>query len=133
MNNRELFFRHLGQTSPSPIVLEIVKAEGLYLEDVNGKKYLDAIGGISVCNTGHRHPDVVRAIKDQSDRYLHVLVYGEIIQSPQVAYAEMLALHLPSELNSLYFTNSGTEATEGAMKLAKRFTGRTEIVAFNHS
>ncbi len=133
MNQRELFFKHLGQTSPAPLGLEIVRAEGVYLYDVTGKKYLDAIGGISVCNTGHRHPDVISAIKDQADRFLHVLVYGELIQSPQVEYAHLLASYLPEKLQSVYFTNSGTEATEGAMKLAKRFTGRTEIVAFDYS
>ena len=133
MNQREIFFKHLGQTSPAPIALEIVRAEGLYLYDAAGKKYLDAIGGISVCNTGHRHPAVVQAIRDQADRYLHVLVYGELIQSPQVEYAHLLASHLPSNLQSVFFTNSGTEATEGAMKLAKRVTGRTEIVGFDYS
>ncbi len=133
MNQRELFFKHIGQTSPAPLGLEIVRAEGVYLYDVAGKKYLDAIGGISVCNTGHRHPDVISAIKDQADRYLHVLVYGELIQSPQVEYAHTLASYLPEKLQSVYFTNSGTEATEGAMKLAKRVTGRTEIVAFDYS
>ncbi len=133
MNQRELFYKHLGQTSTSPIALEIVSAEGLYLYDVSGKKYLDAIGGISVCNTGHRHPKVVKAIRDQTDRYLHVLVYGELIQSPQVEYAHFIASHLPQNLHSVFFTNSGTEATEGAMKLAKRVTGRTEIVGFEKS
>lgn len=133
MHQRELFFKHLGQTSPAPLGLEIVRAEGVYLYDVTGKKYLDAIGGISVCNTGHRHPEVVSAIKDQADRYLHLLVYGELIQSPQVEYAHMLAGYLPEKLQSVYFTNSGAEATEGAMKLAKRVTGRTEIAGFDHS
>ncbi len=133
MNHRELFFRHLGQTSLSPIGLEIVRAEGVYLFDITGKKYLDAIGGISVCNTGHRHPDVVRAIREQADRFLHILVYGELIQSPQVEYAHLLAQHLPASLQSVFFTNSGTEATEGAMKLAKRFTGRIEMIGFDYS
>jgi acetylornithine/N-succinyldiaminopimelate aminotransferase len=133
MNQRELFYKHLGQTSPSPIALEIVRAEGQYLYDVSGKKYLDAIGGISVCNTGHRHPDVVQAIRDQADRYLHILVYGELIQSPQVEYAHFLSSHLPDNLQSVFFTNSGTEATEGAMKLAKRVTGRMEIAGFEKS
>jgi len=133
MNQRELFYKHLGQTSPSPIALEIVRAEGQYLYDVSGKKYLDAIGGISVCNTGHRHPDVVQAIREQADRYLHVLVYGELIQSPQVEYSHFLSLHLPDNLQSVFFTNSGTEATEGAMKLAKRVTGRMEIAGFEKS
>jgi acetylornithine/succinyldiaminopimelate/putrescine aminotransferase len=133
MNNRELFLKHVAQTSPSPIGLEIVKAEGTYLYDASGKKYLDLIGGISVCNTGHRHPKVVEAIKKQADEYLHVLVYGEFIQSPQVQYATLLTQHLPSSLNSVYFTNSGAEAVEGAMKLAKRFTNRTQIIAFKNS
>jgi acetylornithine/N-succinyldiaminopimelate aminotransferase len=133
MNQRELFFKHLGQTSPAPLALEIVKAEGVYLYDASGKKYLDSIGGISVCNTGHRHPDIVQAIRDQADRYLHILVYGELIQSPQVEYAHFLAGSLPENLQSVFFTNSGTEATEGAMKLAKRVTGRTEIVGFENS
>ena len=133
MNQRVLFFRHLGQTSPSPLALEIVRAEGVYLYDVAGKKYLDAIGGISVCSTGHRHPDVLQAIRDQTDRFLHIMVYGELIQTPQVDFASFLAEHLPENLQSVFFTNSGAEATEGAMKLAKRVTGRTEIVAFENS
>jgi acetylornithine/N-succinyldiaminopimelate aminotransferase len=130
---RRLFLRHVAQTSPNPLGLEISKAEGLYLYDVSGKQYLDLIGGISVCNTGHRHPRVVQAIKDQADKYLHLLVYGELIQSPQVQYAALLAANLPASLNTVYFTNSGTEATEGAMKLAKRVTRRTDIVAFRQS
>jgi acetylornithine/N-succinyldiaminopimelate aminotransferase len=133
MNQREIFFRHLGQTSAAPLALEIVRAEGVYLFEASGKKYLDAIGGISVCNTGHRHPDVVRAIRDQTDRFLHIMVYGELIQSPQVEYAFLLASHLPATLQSVFFTNSGTEATEGAMKLAKRTTGRMEIAGFERA
>jgi len=133
MNQRELFYKHLAQTSPAPLGLEIVRAEGLYLYDGVGNKWLDAIGGISVCNTGHRHPDVVAAIKDQADRFLHLLVYGELIQSPQVDYAHWLAQHLPEKLQSVYFTNSGAEATEGAMKLAKRVSGRTEMIGFEKS
>jgi len=131
--NHRLFLQHVAQTSSAPLAIEIAKAEGLYLHDPAGKTYLDLIGGISVCNTGHRHPRVVQAIKDQADRYLHLLVYGELIQSPQVEYATLLAGELPPSLNAVYFTNSGAEATEGAMKLAKRVTGRTEIVAFNQS
>lgn len=137
MDTRALFLRHLAQTSPQPIGLqiglEIVKAEGTRLFDADGKSYIDLIGGISVCNTGHRHPRVVEAIKKQVDQYLHLLVYGELIQSPQVEYATMLASLLPPSLDCVYFTNSGAEATEGAMKLAKRLTGRVEIVAFNQS
>jgi acetylornithine/succinyldiaminopimelate/putrescine aminotransferase len=133
MNQRELFFRHVAQTSPSPLALEIVKAEGALLYDVNGKEYIDLIGGISVANVGHRHPKVIEAIKAQLDAYLHIMVYGEFIETPQVEYAKLLTDHLPSSLNSVYFTNSGAEATEGAMKLAKRFTNRTQIIAFNNS
>ncbi|MFO0414590.1 MAG: aspartate aminotransferase family protein [Bacteroidota bacterium] len=133
MTQRELFFQHLAQTSPAPLALEIVKAEGCSLWDASGKKYLDLIAGISVSQTGHRHPKVIQAIQQQLDRYLHLMVYGELIQSPQVQYAELLTKHLPASLNSVYFTNSGTEATEGAMKLAKRVTGRTNILAFNKS
>lgn len=133
MNHRELFFRHLAQTSAAPLAFEIVKAEGSLLYDAAGKEYLDLIGGISVCNTGHRHPKVTEAIKKQVDDYLHVLVYGELVQSPQVLYAQLLTSHLPASLNSVYFTNSGAEATEGAMKLAKRVTKRTGIVAFKNS
>lgn len=133
MNQRELFLTHIAQTSPAPLALEITKARGSILWDKEGKEYIDLIAGISVCNTGHRHPKVVKAIKKQADEYLHLLVYGEIIESPQVQYAKLLTEYLPSSLNSVYFTNSGTEATEGAMKLAKRFTGRTEMIAFNNS
>ncbi|MDO6433873.1 aminotransferase class III-fold pyridoxal phosphate-dependent enzyme [Flavitalea sp. BT771] len=133
MDLRQMFLRHVAQTSPSPLGIEIARAEGIHLYEPSGKAYMDLIGGISVCNTGHRHPRVVQAIKDQADRYLHVLVYGELIQSPQVRYATLLAANLPASLNSIYFTNSGAEATEGAMKLAKRATGRTEIVAFRQS
>lgn len=133
MNTRQLFLQHNAQTSLAPMALEIVKAEGCELTDVHGKKYLDLIGGISVANIGHRHPSVLNAIKKQLDDYLHVMVYGEFIQSPQVQYAKLLTDHLPSHLNSVYFTNSGAEAVEGAMKLAKKLTGRTEIIAFNRS
>jgi len=133
INLRQLFLQHLAQTSNAPLALEIVKAEGCTLTDANGKQYIDLIGGISVANVGHRHPKVIEAIHKQLDAYLHVMVYGEFIQNPQVQYAKLLAEHLPSSLNSVYFTNSGAEAVEGAMKLAKRFTGRTEIVAFKNA
>lgn len=133
MNNRALFLRHVAQTSPAPVALDIVKAEGTYLYDREDKKYIDLIGGISVCNIGHKHPAVVAAIKEQADAYLHVMVYGELIQSPQVAYAQLLTSHLPDQLNAVYFTNSGTEATEGAIKLARRVTGKTDIIACNNS
>jgi acetylornithine/N-succinyldiaminopimelate aminotransferase len=133
MNKRELFLRHVAQTSPSPLGLEIVKAKGSTLRDVSGKKYLDLIAGISVCNIGHCHPKVVKAIKKQLNDYMHLLVYGEMIETPQVQFAKWLTDHLPTSLNSVYFTNSGAEATEGAMKLAKRVTNRTQIIAFNKS
>ena len=133
MTNRQLFLQHLAQTSTAPLALEIIKAEGCELWDANGKKYIDLIGGISVANVGHRHPKVIEAIKKQLDAYLHIMVYGELVQSPQVQYAKMLTDHLPATLNSVYFTNSGAEAVEGAMKLAKRYTNRIEIIAFNHS
>lgn len=133
MNNRQLFLQHVAQTSDAPLALEIVKAEGMYMWDVNGKRYLDLIAGISVCNVGHCHPAVVKAIQDQAQQYMHLLVYGEFVQSPQVAFASLLTEHLPENLNCVYFTNSGAEAVEGAMKLAKRYTGRHEIAAFNRS
>ena len=133
MNERELFLKHVAQTSPSPLAFEIARAEGCLLQDVNGKTYIDLIGGISVANIGHRHPKVIEAIKKQLDAYMHVMVYGEFIESPQVQYAKLLTDHLPSSLNSVYFTNSGAEAIEGAMKLAKRVTNRTQIIAFKNS
>jgi acetylornithine/N-succinyldiaminopimelate aminotransferase len=133
MNKRELFLRHVAQTSPAPLAIDIVKAKGSILRDADGKKYLDLIAGISVCNVGHRHPKVVKAIKKQVDDYMHLLVYGEMVETPQVQYAKWLSDHLPAPLSSVYFTNSGAEATEGAMKLAKRFTNRTQIIAFNKS
>ena len=129
--NRQIFLQYLGQTSPTPLMLEIVKAEGIFMFAPDGTKYMDLISGVSVSNTGHCHPQVVKAIKDQVDMYLHLMVYGEIIQSPQVKYAERLVGLLPPELNSCYFVNSGSEAVEGAMKLAKRFTGRSRIFSFN--
>ena len=133
MNQRELFFQNIAQTSASPLALEIVKAEGCSLFDINGKEFIDLIGGISVANIGHRHPEVIAAIKKQLDAYLHIMVYGEFIEAPQVQYAKLLTDHLPSTLNSVYFTNSGTEATEGAMKLAKRVTGGIQIIAFKNA
>ncbi|MFT3826864.1 MAG: aminotransferase class III-fold pyridoxal phosphate-dependent enzyme [Chitinophagaceae bacterium] len=133
MNQRQLFLQHVAQTSAAPLALEIVKAKGSKLWDASDKEYIDLIAGISVCNVGHRHPRVIHAIKKQLDNYLHILVYGEIVETPQVMYAKKLAEHMPTTLNSVYFTNSGAEAVEGAMKLAKRVTGRTQIIAFNQS
>ena len=133
MTNRQLFLSHVAQTSPSPIGLEIVKAEGIKMWDVTGKEYIDLISGFSVCNIGHSNPAVIKAVKDQVDKYMHLIVYGEFIETPQVAYAKLLTDNLPSSLNSVYFTNSGAEATEGAMKLAKRVTGRSKIIACNNA
>lgn len=133
MNLRQLFLQHVAQTSTNPLALEIVKAEGCELTDASGKKYIDLIGGISVANVGHRYPKVLEAIKKQLDEYMHIMVYGELVQSAQVQYARLLTTHLPASLNSVYFTNSGAEAVEGAMKLAKRVTGRTEIIGFKNS
>ena len=133
MINRQIFLNHIGQTSPTPLGLEIIKAEGCKLYDVDGKEYIDLIGGISVCNVGHGNKKVIGAINKQMNDYLHVMVNGELVLSPQTNYAKLLADNLPVSLNSVFFTASGTEATEGAMKLAKRFTGRTQIAAFNNS
>lgn len=133
MNNRQLFLQHVAQTSPEPIGLEMVSAKGIYQTDIEGKKYVDLISGFSVCNIGHSHPKVVEAVQKQATQYMHLIVYGEFIETPQVQYAKMLTDLLPENLNTVYFTNSGAEATEGAMKLAKRFTNRSKIIAFNKS
>ncbi len=133
MTNRQLFLNHVGQTSAAPLCLNIVKAEGSKMWDEAGKEYIDLIAGISVCNIGHRHPKVIEAIKEQTDKYLHIMVYGEFVENPQVEYASLLTKHLPSSLNSVFYTVSGSEATEGAMKLAKRFTNRSQIISFKNS
>jgi acetylornithine/succinyldiaminopimelate/putrescine aminotransferase len=133
MKNRELFFKYVAQTSPAPPALEIQRAEGIYLYGTSGKKYIDLISGISVSNVGHGNPKVVRAIKRQLSKHKHVMVYGEFIVAPQVEYANLLINYFPKKLNNVYFTSSGSEAVEGALKLAKRFTGRTEIIAFKNS
>lgn len=133
MNQRQLFLDHVAQTSPKPIGIEMASAAGVWLTDTNGKQYIDGISGFSVCNIGHSHPAVVKAVQDQAAAYMHVIVYGEFIEQPQVAYATLLTNHLPDSLNCVYFTNSGAEATEGAMKLAKRITNRTKIIAANKS
>ncbi len=133
ITHRQLFLNHLAQTSPAPLALEIVLAEGDFLFDVDGKKYVDLISGISVSNLGHRHPKVIKAIHDQLEKYMHVMVYGEFIQAPQVKLAEKIAQLLPPTLNSTYFTNSGAEAIEGALKLAKRITGRGEMISFENA
>ncbi len=133
MNNRQIFLQHIGQTSKNPLQLEIEKAKGNKLYSPGGKEYFDLIGGISVCNVGHGNKHVIKAIKAQTENYLHVMVNGELVLSPQTSYAKLLTDHLPASLNSVYYTASGTEATEGAMKLAKRFTGRTKIASFKNS
>jgi len=133
LTNRQLFLQHLGQTSVAPMMLEIVRAEGIYMYGPDGKKYIDLISGVSVSNTGHCHPRVVEAVKNQVDKYMHLMVYGEFIQNPQVKYAERLAEILPPSLNSCYFVNSGSEAVEGALKLAKRLTGKSRIISFKNS
>ncbi|WP_370089679.1 aspartate aminotransferase family protein [Ekhidna sp.] len=132
-SQRQLFLNHLAQTSDAPLMLEMTSAEGIYMTDVDGKQYIDLISGIGVSNVGHRHPRVVEAIKDQVDKHLHVMVYGEFVQSPQVKLAEALTRTLPKKLDSVYLVNSGSEAIEGAMKLAKRYTGRREIVACHNA
>ena len=130
LNLRQLFLLNNAQTSSTPRLLEIERAEGMYLYSPEGKKYMDMVSGFAVSNVGHRHPKVVQAIKDQVDKYMHLSVYGEFVQAPQVLFAEKLLSTLPEKLNSVYFVNSGTEATEGALKLAKRFTRRSKIISF---
>ena len=134
VTHRQLFFQHIAQTSDSPLALEIDRAEGLFIfssvgPDGQSNRYMDLISGIGVSNVGHRHPKVLKAIQQQLDKYLHLMVYGEYVQTPQTQLAQALAETLPTGLDNVYFTNSGTEAVEGAMKLAKRYTNRTEIVS----
>lgn len=133
MTQRELFLQHVAQTSPAPLALEIERAEGMFLYDVQQRPLLDLISGIAVANIGHSHPAVLEAIRLQSSKYLHLMVYGELVQTPQVQFAKVLTEHLPNSLQSVYFTNSGAEAIEGAMKLAKRVTSKTGFVHFRHS
>lgn len=133
LTQRQLFLQHIAQTSDAPLAVEIKNGQGVYLYDILGKKYLDLISGIGVSALGHCHPKIVEAIQEQATKYTHTMVYGEYIQSPQVQLAKTLTEVLPENLASVYFTNSGTEATEGAMKLAKRYTGRTEILSCIHS
>ena len=133
LSNRQLFLSHVAQTSTAPLMLEIDRAQGMYMYDTSGKKYLDLIAGISVSNLGHSHPAVVNAVKEQAEKYMHLMVYGEFVESPQVKYAKLITEFLPESLNNVYFTNSGAEATEGAMKLAKRVTGKTEFISFKNA
>ncbi len=133
LSERELFFKYLGLPSANPLGLEIKSAEGIYMYGRDGKKYIDLVAGVAVSNVGHRHPKVIQAIKDQLDRHLHLMVYGEFIQTPQVLLAQRLTEVLPEKLDSVYFVNSGSEAIEGALKLSKRYTGRSEIIAFKNA
>ncbi|MEQ9232272.1 MAG: aspartate aminotransferase family protein [Cyclobacteriaceae bacterium] len=133
MNQRQLFLQHLAQTSDFPLMLEIERSEGVYLYGTEGQEYIDMISGIGVSNVGHRHPEVLKAIQDQLDKYMHTMVFGEYVQSPQVQLAKALAETLPHPLESVYLVNSGSEAVEGALKLAKRCTARAEIISFKNA
>lgn len=130
---KEDFFTYQAQTTTHPLAMEISHANGSYIYDTNNKKYLDFVAGVSACSLGHKHPKVVEAIKAQLDSYLHVMVYGEYIQKPTVDLVKYLAEYLPNPLEQTYLTNSGTEAIEGAIKLAKRVTGRSELIAAHHA
>ena len=130
---RDFFFTHQAQTTAQPIGLEIKKARGSYIIDKNNKKYLDFVAGVSACTLGHCHPKVIRAVRSQMRKYLHVMVYGEFVQNEPVQLVKLLADHLPKKLSCTYLTNSGTEGIEGALKLAKRATGRQNIIAANNA
>ena len=131
--SKELFLKHQAQITPHPKALEVKLAKGMYIEDVHGNKYMDLVAGVSANTLGHSHPAVVEAVKTQAEQYMHVMVYGEYIQSPQYQLAKLLADHLPTSLDCTYLVNSGCEAIEGAMKLAKRVTGRTEFLSCKNS
>ena len=133
LSNRQIFLKHIAQTSETPLMLEIERASGVYMYGADQKKYIDLISGIGVSNIGHCHPRVIKAIQEQSEKNMHLMVYGEFIQSPQTELAKRLVQTLPEPLESVYFVNSGTEATEGALKLAKRYTGRREIISCYNS
>lgn len=130
---RDIFFAHQAQTTPKPIGLEVKKARGSYIIDKDNKKYLDFVAGVSACTLGHSHPKVIRAVRRQMRKYLHVMVYGEFVQDEPVQLVKLLADHLPEQLSCIYLTNSGTEGIEGALKLAKRATGRQRIISANNS
>ncbi len=130
---RKQFLAHVGQTSPSPMLIEVERAEGTFFYTPEGRRYYDLVAGVSVSNVGHANPAVVRAVQEQAARYMHVMVYGELVERPQVRYAAKLASLLPQPIDSLYFVNSGAEAVEGALKLAKRFTGRTELIGMRRA
>ena len=130
---RELFFRHIAQTSPSPLGIEIQRADGVFLYSSDNRRYIDLVSGVSVSNIGHGNKEVIDAVKNQTEKHMHLMVYGEIIQSPQVEHATLLCSQLPASMQSVYFVNSGSEANEAAIKLAKRHTGRFEIVSCENS
>ncbi|WP_274957001.1 aspartate aminotransferase family protein [Millionella massiliensis] len=130
---RKQFLNHVGQTSDSPLMIEVARAEGIYFYAPDGKRYVDLIAGVSVSNVGHGNPAVVEAVCAQARDYMHIMVYGEMIERPQVRYATAIASLLPAPLESIYFVNSGAEAVEGALKLAKRHTHRTEIISFQNA
>ncbi len=130
---RKAFLEHVGQTSPSPMMIEVARAEGVFFYTPSGKRYYDLVAGVSVSNVGHANPAVVRAVQEQAGRYMHIMVYGEMVERPQVEYAVRIASLLPDPFESVYFVNSGAEAVEGAMKLAKRCTGRTEIISMRRA
>lgn len=130
---RKAFLRHVGQTSPSPMMIEVARAEGVFFYTPEGKPYYDLVSGVSVSNVGHANPAVVRAVQEQAGRYMHIMVYGEMIERPQTEYAARIASLLPEPLDSIYFVNSGAEAVEGALKLAKRATHRTEIISMRRA
>ena len=130
---RKQFLAHVGQTSPSPMLVEVERAEGSFFYTPEGRRYYDLVAGVSVSSVGHANREVVRAVQEQAARYMHVMVYGELVEAPQVRYAARIASLLPGELESVYFVNSGAEAVEGALKLAKRFTGRTELISMRRA
>lgn len=130
--SRELFFRHLGQTSPNPLGIEILKAKGVFLYSPDGKSYIDLVSGVSVSNVGHSNPEVTQAVVKQAESHMHLMVYGEVIQNPQVEHARLLTSLLPDPLSVVYYVNSGSEAAEAAMKLAKRYTGRREVISMRN-
>ena len=133
LTHRQLFLKHIAQTSDAPLTLEVTRAQGVYLYTPNGNKICDLISGVSVSNVGHSHPKVVEAIANQASKYMHLMVYGELVQAPQVELAARITEFLPQSLQSVYFVNSGSEAIEGGVKLAKRFTGRPEVVSMKNA
>ena len=130
---RKQFLQHVGQTSPSPMLIEVARAEGSFFYTPEGKRYFDLVAGVSVSNVGHANPEVVRAVQEQAAQYMHVMVYGEMVERPQVEYARRITELLPGDIDCLYFVNSGAEAVEVALKLAKRYTGRTELISMRRA